>query len=85
MQRNRAYYRMVRKRTIKKKLGILKKLDRAVTIQENGWVRGNPGRLSKGKIHCSCWMCRSKSHDSLSHSDVKKTIDARKQIETYYS
>jgi hypothetical protein len=36
------------------------------------WSRGQPGRLSKGKIHCSCWMCRTKSYDNPSHSDRRK-------------
>ena len=83
MQRDRAYYRMVRSRTIRKKLGILKRLDGGNKWPDCGWVRGRPGRLSKGKIHCSCWMCRTKSYDYLSHSDEKKKTDARQQIEDY--
>ena len=83
MQRDRAYYRMVRSRTIRKKLGILKRLDGGNDWPDCGWVRGRPGRLSKGKIHCSCWMCRTKSFDYLSHSDEKKKIDARQQIKDY--
>ena len=44
------------------------------------WSRGNVGRFAKGKIHCSCWMCRSKSYEIPSHADEKKLLAARQQL-----
>lgn len=37
--------------------------------------------LSKGKIHCSCPMCRHKSYDEKSMSDKRKDELARQQLE----
>jgi hypothetical protein len=42
------------------------------------------GKLSKGKIHCSCWMCRNKSYIELSHSDKKKLIAYKQAINDYF-
>jgi hypothetical protein len=44
------------------------------------WSRGKYGRLSKGKIHCSCWMCRTKSYDTISNADKKKFLSAQQQL-----
>lgn len=49
--RTRAYYRDVRNKAIARKL----------RISANYWHVKAPGVLSKGKIHCSCWMCSEKS------------------------
>ena len=68
MQRDCAYLRKERKRIVYKKCSLLKKLGYGLY---EGYTRGEPGRLAKGKIHCSCWMCRKKSYDSLSHQDLK--------------
>lgn len=66
MNRTRDYYRKQRARHIHRK-------ERIIHEGNDYWNYGNePGRLSKSKIHCSCWMCRSKSYDSLSISDRKK-------------
>jgi len=70
LNRNRAYYRYQRIRTINRKKGICKRLGGNELV--DAWVRDNPGRLSKGKIHCSCWMCRRKSYDEKSISDIRK-------------
>ena len=70
MQRTRDYYRYQRNRIIRKKLGILRRKGGENEVE--AWTRGKSGKLSKRKIHCSCWMCRTKSYDYLSHSDLKK-------------
>jgi len=70
LNRDRAYYRYQRIRTINRKKGICKRLGGNELVE--AWVRYKPGRLSKGKIHCSCWMCRRKSYDEKSISDVRK-------------
>lgn len=63
------YSRVQRKRAIHHKAVILSYYGQDWV---DGWTHhGQFGRLSKNKIHCSCWMCRSKSYDSLSHKDMK--------------
>ena len=58
-------------RAIHRKEGILKRIGGEEYIR--AWTGGTPGRLAKGKIHCSCPMCRKKSYDSPS-----VTMDGKK-------
>ena len=81
MKRNRAYYRWHRLRVINRKTDMLMRLGGEEYVE--GWTRGKPGRLAKGKIHCSCPMCRRKSYDSPSHSDVKQKEGLKQQILDY--
>lgn len=78
MKRDRAYYRMQRRRTISRKIGVLKQVQGKESVQ--AWTRGSSGRLSKGKIHCSCPLCRVKSYDELSHRDRKQMEPAVQQL-----
>lgn len=48
--RDRAYYRTVRRNNIARKKKISKNI-------YDGWSPEHDGYLSKGKVHCSCWMC----------------------------
>jgi len=48
-----------------------------------GWVRGKPGRLAKGKIHCSCYLCRTKSYEQISHQSAKQNETATQQMFSY--
>lgn len=43
------------------------------------------GRLAKGKVHCSCPMCRTKSYDSLSARDKRYLIKMQQDLEAYQS
>lgn len=45
------------------------------------WVKG---KLAKGKIHCSCWMCSSKTNvHGMKHADLKAYgRDMAKLLET---
>ena len=70
MQRTKDYYRYWRNRIIRRKLGFLRRKGGENEVE--AWTRGKIGKLSKGKMHCSCRMCRTKSYDCLSHSDLKK-------------
>jgi len=81
MTRNRAYYHYQRRRTILRKMRILKRIGNFENM--NAWSRGQYGRLAKGKIHCSCWMCRTKSKDQISHRDAKHKISAYQQMSDY--
>ena len=70
LNRSRAYYREQRMWAINRKKGICKRLGGDDYVQ--AWSGGVLGRFAKGKIHCSCWMCRTKSYDEKKHSDKKK-------------
>ena len=77
MKRNRAYYRWQRQRAVQRKLGILRRVGGEDYVQ--AWTHGFPGRLAKGKIHCSCPMCRTKTYDCPTHRDEKQMERARQQ------
>jgi hypothetical protein len=78
MKKTRARRRSQRARAVNRKVLILRKSGGEKYVF--GWTRGYAGRLAKGKIHCSCYMCRSKSYDTLSHADSKKLISAQQQM-----
>jgi len=81
MSRSRAYYRWQRYRTIQKKLGFLKRVGGMENVM--AWTGGQPGRLSKGKIHCSCWMCRMKSKVQAPRQDLKSKVSASQQMQEF--
>ena len=71
MARGRDWRRFQRNRTIQRKVGILRRIGGDDNV--NAWTGGGCiGVLSKNKIHCSCWMCRVKSYDSLSQMDARR-------------
>lgn len=74
MDRDRAFRRYQRQRTINRKVRLLLRIGGKELL--NGWARGAYGRFSKGKIHCSCWMCRTKSYDELPHREKKLALRA---------
>lgn len=80
MNRTRDYYREQRAKHIARKQRMVKEWSM------NGnclyWV-APAGALSKGKIHCSCWMCRRKSYDYKKARDLAR-IEAMDQSEKYY-
>ena len=78
MNRNRSYYRRQRIRAIRRKESILRKIGGENNLE--AWTRGSVGRLSKGKIHCSCWMCRSKFYDEPSVRDKRLLLVSAEQI-----
>ena len=58
MGRGMAYTRYVRNKAIQRKKRICKKV--------YGWgYYDHDGQYSKGKIHCSCWMCKYSKHYNL--------------------
>ena len=82
MRRNKAYYRWHKRRIIKKKIDFLRHYGGAESIY--AWTRDKPGKLAKGKIHCSCWMCRTKSYDHISHSDAKHIESITQKFKEFY-
>lgn len=57
---NRRYYRIQRQKHINRKKRIIKE-------QNNYWHYECEGILNKGKIHCSCGMCRNKTNNKGKH------------------
>lgn len=57
MNRDRSYYRKMRAKHIrrKKKIG-------TITYGEQ-WHYKHDGMYSKGKVHCSCMLCRAKTRN----------------------
>ena len=82
MKKDRGSQQYYRKRAIKRKLGILKRLGGNEYVF--AWTGGTPGRLAKGKIHCSCWMCRLKSYDEPTMRDRRNEEAAKQQIEDFW-
>ena len=78
MNRDRSYYRKQRKRAIHRRQKILRQLGGEENVR--AWARGATGRFSKGKIHCSCWMCRRKSYDEPRIRDKRAAIAAAEQL-----
>lgn len=83
MNRNRNYYRKQRERSIKRKFAI-QQFTLGTEYAEEIYD-GKKGQLSKGKVHCSCSMCRTKSYDELSHRDKLQQESAKEQLHFYYS
>ena len=81
MKRDRGYYRRQRKRAIQRKRQLLYGI--GGHDYWFSWTRGANGRLSKGKIHCSCPMCRRKSYDDLTVRDTRSMRKAEEMISEY--
>ena len=79
MKRDRAYIRRQRKRAIRRKCRILYRLGGQTCV--NGWARGAAGRFAKGKIHCSCPMCRLKSCDEPGARDKRAAERAKEMLD----
>ena len=69
MSRSKAYRRYQRRTHINRKKHVIKS-------QNDYWHYQHDGELDKGKIHCSCPMCRHKSRDMASFSNQRKLISA---------
>lgn len=81
MKRGRGYYRSQRKRTIQRKKDLLYGIGGHDYWW--AWTRGANGRLAKGKIHCSCPMCRSKSYDDPTIRDKRAMGIAAEMLREY--
>jgi hypothetical protein len=83
LKRNKSYYRYQRNRAINRKFNILRK-DWGTEETEKFYDKTNKGKLSKGKIHCSCWMCREKSYIELKHTDKKKILKCNQSLNDFH-
>ena len=77
-----AYTRYQRNRSINRKVNILRRRNGDLFVNDFHPIKG---KLSKGKIHCSCYGCRTKSYDELSHIDKSKLMFDLKSIKDYFS
>lgn len=82
MNRNRSrdYYRKQRAKHIARKQRKIKEW--SFDNDSPYWVCPN-GALSKGKIHCSCPLCRSKSYEYKTARDLAR-FKAMDESERYY-
>lgn len=76
MPRPMAYRRHQRHAHINRKKRIIKE-------QNDYWRYKYDGDLDKGKIHCSCPLCRHKSRDEATHSTHQKVAAAIDGLEEY--
>lgn len=83
MKRDRGYYRSQRKRTICRKRNLLYGSGGHDYLR--AWTHGVSGRLAKGKIHCSCPMCRTKSYDDPAIRDKRSKAKAFSSLQDYYA
>jgi len=72
-ERTNGYYRYQRKKHINRKKRIIHKMN-------DYWYYKYEGKLSKGKIHCSCWKCRRKSYEERSRKDKVRLNDMKQQL-----
>ncbi|GKV65626.1 MULTISPECIES: hypothetical protein [unclassified Sporosarcina] len=75
-KRTRAYTRHQRERIIKKKLSIL----RNVLGYEEKYLPV-AGKLNKGKIHCSCKMCRYEQFYGIPKAKHRSIINLEEERE----
>ena len=81
MKRDRGYYRSQRERTIRRKKNLLHGIGGQDYVLS--WTRGAEGRLAKGKIHCSCPMCRLKTYDDPPIRDKRSANLAESLVREY--
>ena len=93
MNRDMAYYRKMRAKHIRRKKRI------ANAVIPNGWGYEYDGMYSKGKIHCSCSQCSSKTRNkgrrhipgnynpslNYKHSDKQKLERMEYDLQEYAS
>ncbi len=83
-KRGKAYTRYQRNRAINRKFNILRR-NMGTELANEFYPKKRKGQLSKGKVHCSCPMCRRKSYDELSHRDKSKLIYDLQAINDYFN
>lgn len=84
-KRSKNYYRHQRDRAIKKKQFVIKNVWNYSNddLLLHPWFR-IPGKLSKGKIHCSCKMCKYEKHYRiLKYKHKNKLVSMKNEIEDY--
>ena len=81
MSRTRAYTRKMRAKAIKRKKRIVSNWHGF----ENGYYPHN-GMYSKGKIHCSCPLCKDKAYYGkhlLTEQELVSILKLKEELDTY--
>lgn len=87
MNRSRDYYRKMRAKHIKRKKAI---------VHHWRWWRDNnysyyahDGQYSKGKIHCSCPLCKEKARHNgrhvLTEKEMLSIMKMQEELNSYYN
>ena len=79
MQNNRGDRRWERERMMQRRCDILRRIGGEAYVQ--AWTQGAPGRMAKGKIHCSCPKCRAKSWEYPTVQMLRHCESGRQQME----
>lgn len=86
--RNRAYLRHQRNRVIAKKVKIFTEFwGNELIVFKNEETSTFPvGKWSKGKVHCSCKMCKYEKHYKIpKEKDKAKQQAMKKEVDDYYT
>lgn len=83
LNRSRAYYRKQRIRVINRKLEI-RRFQWGKKVVDEVYDCRSIGKLSKGKVHCSCWMCSTKSKDCLSAKDLRELDRLNYELKNHF-
>lgn len=78
--RGRSYQREQRRKAIERKKRIIKYVFQTDPIK---FTNSKIGKLSKGKIHCSCSLCKYEKRNSIEKEKYKETTKGR-NFEEYY-
>lgn len=81
MNRGRNYNRFQKHKTIKRKVFILKNIKK---YQEEFFCDRNIGKLAKGKIHCSCKLCKFSKHYKFKKPKIKQKISIMNKEIAHY-
>jgi len=86
VKRNRSYYRHHRERMIVKKVYIFTVImgNELVGFKNGEYYPFITGKYSKGKVHCSCKMCKYHKHYKIEQNKYKhKKALMKKEIDEY--
>ncbi|KZZ83959.1 hypothetical protein [Bacillus sp. SJS] len=78
--RSRSYYRHQRRRSVNRKLMVMKHVWGSADRDEpvHPYLK-HPGKLSKAKLNCSCTMCKYEKHFQIPKPAVKSKTDLMQQ------
>ncbi|MBR3764704.1 MAG: hypothetical protein IKK57_09185 [Clostridia bacterium] len=79
MNRTRMERRILRHRKIRSRCALLLRIGGAGLL--HGWTHGAPGRMSKGKMHCSCWYCRQKLSEMPDRREMRQRDAYHQQLD----
>ena len=85
MERNKSYHLHQRSRVIQHKLHVIENVWGRRIEDGHLWLK-EPGRLSKEKLNCSCYMCKYEKHIKIPKANIKAKWDGmQEEIDEYFS